>query len=373
MVAEYEGTSTTSNHFKNGGGNREAYYLAAENTADASKHSVLAGSAPAGTVLRLKKSFKTATYPQADGKPILFDDTLETTLDVPADGRYEWHINPSTRPVVAKDRGRHATGSPSAPINFTGNPTTTTPCADADTDDETCWNDHAFTVPGGSVDNAKVSVGIHWETPTTDWDMTVFRDTNGDGSSVNETQVVGKSQQGPSDAEETTFTEPAVVPGGKYVARVVNYAALEPYEGTVKFAGPDPFVPGQTESWTLTCERPDGTVLTSQAVTIARGERQTPDLSACAAAVAAQQPAGPTTSQAGAHGVRVRLRLPRGQPDAARPPRALRLQPPPGTARAGRRLPGVGRQAGAHGAADRALPQPHQGVHVEREADARRE
>ena len=34
------------------------------------------------------------------------------------DGAFEWHINPSTRPLVAKDSGRPATGEPSPPQEF---------------------------------------------------------------------------------------------------------------------------------------------------------------------------------------------------------------------------------------------------------------
>jgi hypothetical protein len=41
---------------------------------------------------------------------------------------------------------------------------------------------------------------------------------------------------------------------------------------------------GKTEQWTLTCERPDGTVLQTEQVTVARSATATVDLSACAAA-----------------------------------------------------------------------------------------
>ena len=56
-VAEWNGTTEDAT----GGGNREAYYLAQENTADASKHSVITGKAPASAILRLTKSFDTPT------------------------------------------------------------------------------------------------------------------------------------------------------------------------------------------------------------------------------------------------------------------------------------------------------------------------
>ncbi|MGH3712776.1 MAG: M14 family metallopeptidase [Micromonosporaceae bacterium] len=83
-----------------GKGNREAFLIALESTADAAHHSVVTGSAPAGAVLRLKKQFDTATWNGAT-----FPDTLETTLVVPAGGAYTWHTNPSTRPI-AQQQGK---------------------------------------------------------------------------------------------------------------------------------------------------------------------------------------------------------------------------------------------------------------------------
>lgn len=41
---------------------------------------------------------------------------------------------------------------------------------------------------------------------------------------------------------------------------------------------------GGTESWMLTCERPDGQVLESRAITVARGASVTADLVGCKAA-----------------------------------------------------------------------------------------
>jgi hypothetical protein len=110
--------------------------------------------------------------------------------------------------------------------------------------------------------------------------MKVFRDSNGDGSSAGETEVVGSSAQGLTDSESTTITEP-VLSAGQFVVRVINYSAAEPYDGTITFQGPDPFRPAQVESWTFTCESPEGTVLSSQQVTIDRGQRQALRLSGC--------------------------------------------------------------------------------------------
>ena len=79
-----------------------------------------------------------------------------------------------------------------------------------------------------------------------------------------ETDLVASSAtgvtNGPGDAEQIALSEPNLQPGN-YVIRVVNFAAVEPYDGTINFAGPEPFQPAQTETWRLTCEFPAGNVL----------------------------------------------------------------------------------------------------------------
>ena len=60
VVDEYEGTSPDAQAI-GGGGNREAYFLALENTADAAMHSVIEGEAPPGAVIRLEKTFQMPT------------------------------------------------------------------------------------------------------------------------------------------------------------------------------------------------------------------------------------------------------------------------------------------------------------------------
>jgi hypothetical protein len=127
-IAEYEGHDAYA-----GKGNRAAYFLAMENAADASKHSTLAGSAPAGAKLRLSKEFVTETSPvrpaetdvvEVDGQPELdrqtFLDKLDTTMTVPVSGSFEWAINPSTRPAPTRScparsrRGRSRASDPTA-------------------------------------------------------------------------------------------------------------------------------------------------------------------------------------------------------------------------------------------------------------------
>ena len=96
-------------------GTREALLLAGEQAADPRDHAVLQGTAPPGAVLRLRKRFTTTTsevclfqYPGGSaecplrGEAQLLDDGLDTSLVVPASGRYEWHVTPSTRPFERK-------------------------------------------------------------------------------------------------------------------------------------------------------------------------------------------------------------------------------------------------------------------------------
>src|SRR5688500_16855424 len=87
----------------------------AESTLNEQRHSVIEGQAIPGATLRLVKRFKTETYLQVVTPPtgLIFDDKLETTYDVPQSGVFRWHINPSSRPIVEKDRGRAPEGDPS--------------------------------------------------------------------------------------------------------------------------------------------------------------------------------------------------------------------------------------------------------------------
>jgi len=127
---------------------------------------------------------------------------------------------------------------------------------------------------------------MEWRTIASDWDMKVYRDTDGDGSSVGEppTAQVAQSGQGTTNFEETTFIKPEAADGqlerGKYVVRVINWAAVEPYGGTVKLNPPEPFVAARTETWRLTCSFA-GEKRVTEEILIKRGERRKLDLSAC--------------------------------------------------------------------------------------------
>ena len=152
-VEEWNGTTD----YATGGGNRAAYYKAQENTADPSKHSVLAGQAPNGSVLRLTKTFELPTSLEG----LTISDTLNSSMVVSdKKGNFEWHVNPSTSPLVAKSEGGANPGDPSPPQQFSGAPgNDASPCPTyfelPDTRDPTCWNDHVFEVPadGNGINN----------------------------------------------------------------------------------------------------------------------------------------------------------------------------------------------------------------------------
>ena len=66
-------------------------------------------------------------------------------------------------------------------------------------------------------------------------------------------------------------------PSGSYVVRVINWAAADPWKGTVTFASPDPYQAPE-ETWTLSCETPEGVTRSARQVFVARGERRSLDL-----------------------------------------------------------------------------------------------
>ena len=106
-------------HSNNQGGLKEALLIAAGAAADPANHAILGGTAPAGKVLRLHKTFETKTSPWCSKSvepvlnigleaicltgqqpPLTLGDTLDATTTVPASGSYEWHVGQSTRPFV---------------------------------------------------------------------------------------------------------------------------------------------------------------------------------------------------------------------------------------------------------------------------------
>ncbi len=255
VVDQYFGTGDYA-----GKGNREAYLTALASTADAAMHSVISGKAPAGAVLRLRKQFATPTY---DGSS--FTDKLDTTMTVPTGGTFAWHVNPSTRPLVMKHRLQVLSETPTREETFKPG-TALLP---------TQHEDKEFVVTETGQDLLQVE--LDWPTPD-DYDLEVYY-READGSLTQ----VASSGNFVGEKELATLSSPKP---GTYVLRVINFASVSPdwtmtaglYDTTDTIVGD-----GLVENWTLTCERPDGTVLDTQSVVVDRGQQVKPNLAACRA------------------------------------------------------------------------------------------
>jgi hypothetical protein len=247
VVDEYLGAGQYA-----GKGNREAYLLALENAVDPATHSVFTGKAPAGATLRLQKSVATPTWEGA------VQDRLDTTMTVGRDGRYTWHVNPSTRPVVMDRQVETVSGDPLREESWTG---TTAPLQSTDRE---------FTI---TEDADLFEVVLDWPTPD-DLDLEVYRKT-ADGS----LEQAGSSGNFVGEKERVLLQDPAP---GTYVLRVINFASLTPtWTLTASLFEAEPsVVPGLVEAWTLTCER-DGRVVQRVPVVVDRGQQLRVDLTAC--------------------------------------------------------------------------------------------
>ena len=281
MVKEWEGTTPQADEGgRDGHGNREAYYKATENALDRTQHSVLNGSAPAGVLIRLQKTFETPTSQDQDGngQPDTFTDHLDSSYEVPASGALDWDINPSTRPLVAIDRGRQAHGEASPPQEWDNNAPPVPACPTYPSTVPGCYREHSIEVPSGpGIDNGFATLRVEWATPGSDYDLYVFKDTNGNGMAEPGEPSEGSSTQGTTDFEQVTLGPD---PSAKYVARVVNWAATEPYNLKVAFEKPT-FTAAQKENWSLSCETFGGEVLATRQVYVERGGSARVELRDC--------------------------------------------------------------------------------------------
>ncbi len=256
VVAEYLGLEPAAGAGK--GGNREAYYRMAEATIDPAFHSTIKGTAPAGRVLTVSKSFQAMTSPvnQADGTvgdPIAYQNDLSSSLRSTG-GKFTWAVNPSTRPVVAGRWGRDPV-APAQPTQTLTNPAGTPGTFDSETS--------TFTIGGlPQYDNFKAEVRIQWPDAAVDWDVLVY---NSDGVLVGSAETL-------ADPEVALLIEP--VPG-TYTVELINYDGGETsdWSGEVRFGGPDPAnYTGLKEAWTLTCSTANGTVVSQRNVIVDRGQ-----------------------------------------------------------------------------------------------------
>ncbi len=244
------------------GGNREAYWLALQAAADRDLHSVISGTAPAKHTISVSKTVTSETSPviQLDGTtgaPLQYTDTL-TTEYTSRGGKFDFDVNPSTRPLVMGRSGREAQGPAQAPITL-ANPAGVPP--------EGGNESVSFDVQGlPAVDNGWMEVSINWpavDAEDQDWDFFL---TGPDGEAVG---------SGATLANPEVITIPDPQPG-TYTLRANNYlGGSETYDwsGTVSFRNPNPPSPtGTKEAWLLSCADKRGNVLATREVIVDRGE-----------------------------------------------------------------------------------------------------
>ena len=265
VVAEYEGNPSTPvdrppfNSAKEGG-NREAYFIALEHTANAANHSVLTGRAKPGTTLEVTRTSNFLTSPVVDaegrlGAPLTLTDVISSTTTVPSSGRFEWHVNPSTRPYAMKDRLLYeAASEPSSSQPISGGPPT-----------------QRIPIDIAEADKglrAFVDVGDH-----SDYDVYLY-DSNGN-------QVAESTPLGFLGEDETLSV--TGLPPGRYELEVRNFAAVEPWTGVIeKFPAARTFgSPATTESWRLTCRDRRGKASAGRNVVVQRGQRVDLGSAAC--------------------------------------------------------------------------------------------
>jgi Zinc carboxypeptidase len=256
VVGEYLGVAPAAGAGL--GGNREAYYRAAEAAMDPAQHSRIVGKAPRGRVLTVRKRFVSETAPVLDvdgnpGEAVAYEDTLTTRL-VTSGGRFAMNVNPSTRPVVAGRYGRDPVAPPQAPFALT-NP--------AGIPEPGVGETSTFEIVGPpAADNGSADFSFSWP-GAADWDFYIL---DAEGEQVGSAATADNPE---------TLSIPDPVPG-VYTLVTDNFeggSVADDWTGEVTFLGPEPATyTGVKEAWTLTCRTKSGRVLASQEVIVDRGE-----------------------------------------------------------------------------------------------------
>jgi len=297
FVREWDGTTSGQ------GGLREAYLIAWEAAVKPAYHSVISGTAPPGRVLRLSKEFVTRTHPACarqlvsinplnsdliysnyqvatgqefpcpDQQPELeVPDGLETTMTVPASGRFEWHVNPSTRPFVGAPRTVDAPVVEERTLaEGSGVPGDPPPTAGFDSASDTVTE---FTVDGAVAFVLELTA----PRPADDYDLYLCKKVSADECEPVGTGLTDTGESGSFGTPER-ITVDSVEPV-TYVATVTNFAApANEWTLTVTEYGGGVIEPGHKEAWTLTCESANGKVVyDTRDVIVDRGQRVEADL-----------------------------------------------------------------------------------------------
>lgn len=268
VVAEYVGKAPAAGAGK--GGNRRAFLDVLANAATPEAHSTLVGTALAGYRLSLRKAFQTPTSrleqvsPLPSLPPLLVKDVLDSKLTAPG-GRFEWAVNPSTRPYVGDRLGREpqAPAQPGVPlVNPPGFPPVAGPAGPTSPKAERI----PFTASGlPQHDNGKVTVSVSWADSGARWRVYIV---DAAGGTVAETTRVSPT---------TSVAVLADPPPGEYTAVVLNGgqpSGRGPFDwfGSVEFAGPVPPLYGTREPYALTCADPSGRTVGTTDVYVDRGQ-----------------------------------------------------------------------------------------------------
>ena len=256
VVAEYLGLDPAAG--AGNGGNREAYYRAAEAAMAPALHSRISGTAPKGRQIVLSKTHVSPTSPvlQPDGSTrgqIFYEDTLVNRYRSEG-GRFTLGVNPSTRPLVVGRYGREPVADPQEPTALT-NPEGVPAVGESE--------ETTFEILGQpEVDNGFATLSFSWPNGA-DWDYYVL---GPDGEPVGSGATL-------ANPEQVRIPDPVA---GTYTVIAENYeggSVEDDWTGEVTFQSPDPAqYSGIKEAWQLTCYR-KGKLLSSRAVVVDRGER----------------------------------------------------------------------------------------------------
>ena len=254
VVGEYLGTTEEAD---DRGGNREAYYLAAEGAMDHALISRVSGKAPKGTKIVLSKTHVSPTSPviQPDGSTgpqQFYEDTLVNRYASDG-GRFTLDVNPSTRPLVEGRYGREPAADPQEPADI-ANPAGVPEVGESE--------ETSFEILGQpEVDNGFATLSFGWPDGA-DWDFYVL---GPDGEPVGSGATL-------ANPEEIVIPDPVA---GTYTVVAENYeggTAEDDWTGEVSFQSPTPPQDnGIDEAWQVTCLK-KGRILASQDVVVNRGE-----------------------------------------------------------------------------------------------------
>ncbi len=181
---------------------------------------------------------------------------------MPKNGKFEWHVNPSTRPFVGGGAViEELSETPDRTATYTGggvDPENNTPAASS--------ADREFTL-GANENPQALQFDVSWGTPE-DYDLELYL-KQADGT----LKPLPGSGKNPGTPEQVVLTGDQIVPGGTYVIRVVNFAAaVGEWTATVGlYSTTRTVTTGHPEAYTLTCEI-DGEVKETSQVTVARGQ-----------------------------------------------------------------------------------------------------